>query len=127
MEEVLLSGIRYRGVFAVASDTQSKRLACRSVEVCPSEQPGTVCEWVRGVDLPSLGGEPQGSRGYADGGRGFGLTGGHFHKGWGNDDQRKLVLNAIVWSAKAEVPANGIESKVTPEELAANLDPKAKK
>src|SRR4051812_28970127 len=26
---------------------------------------------MRGVDLPSLGGEPQGSRGYADGGRGF--------------------------------------------------------
>lgn len=62
-----------------------------------------------------------------DGGRGFGFTGGHFHKGWGNDDQRKLVLNAIVWTAKAEVPANGIESKVTPEELAANLDPKGKK
>ena len=61
-----------------------------------------------------------------DGGRGFGFTGGHFHKGWGNADQRKLVLNAIVWSAKAEVPANGIESKVTDEELAANLDPKGK-
>ena len=62
-----------------------------------------------------------------DGGRAFGFTGGHFHKGWGNDDQRKLVLNAIVWTAKAEVPPNGIESKVTPEELAANLDPKGKK
>jgi len=46
-------------------------LACRSVEVCPSEQPGAVGEGVRGVDLPSLGGEPQGSRGYSDGGRGF--------------------------------------------------------
>lgn len=62
-----------------------------------------------------------------DGGRGFGFTGGHFHKGWGNDNQRKLVLNAIVWTAKAEVPASGIESKVTEEELAANLDPKGKK
>jgi type 1 glutamine amidotransferase len=62
-----------------------------------------------------------------DGGRGFGFTGGHFHKGWGNDDQRKLVLNAIVWTAKAEVPANGIESKITPEDLAVNLDPKEKK
>jgi len=59
-----------------------------------------------------------------NGGRGFGFTGGHFHKGWGNDDQRKLVLNAIVWTAKAEVPAGGIESKVTDEDLAANLDPK---
>ncbi len=52
-----------------------------------------------------------------DGGRGFGFTGGHFHKGWGNDDQRKLLLNAIVWTAKAEVPPGGIESTVTAEDL----------
>ena len=62
-----------------------------------------------------------------DGGRGFGFTGGHFHSGWANPDQRKLVLNAIVWSAKAEVPASGVESKLTEEELSANLDPKGKK
>jgi hypothetical protein len=59
-----------------------------------------------------------------DGGRGFGFTGGHFHKGWGNDNQRKLVLNAILWTAKAEVPAQGIESKLTEADLLANLDPK---
>ncbi len=59
-----------------------------------------------------------------DGGRGFGFTGGHFHKGWANDDQRKLVLNAILWTAKGEVPAGGVNSKVTAEELEANLDPK---
>ncbi len=62
-----------------------------------------------------------------DGGRGFGFTGGHYHKGWGNDDQRRLVLNAIVWSAKADVPAGGVVSKITDEELAANLDPKQPK
>jgi hypothetical protein len=60
-----------------------------------------------------------------DGGRGFGFTGGHFHKNWGNNDQRKLVLNAILWTAKAEVPADGVQSQVTPEELEANLDYKA--
>jgi hypothetical protein len=60
-----------------------------------------------------------------DGGRGFGFTGGHFHKGWANDDQRKLVLNAILWTAKAEVPSRGLESKVTEAELVANLDPKS--
>jgi putative membrane-bound dehydrogenase-like protein len=60
----------------------------------------------------------------ADGGRGFGFTGGHFHNGWGNNDQRKLVLNAIAWTAKVEVPAQGVESNVTEEDLAANLDPK---
>ena len=59
-----------------------------------------------------------------DGGRGFGFTGGHFHKSWGSDDQRKLVLNAILWSAKAEVPAAGVESKITAEDLEANLDKK---
>lgn len=59
-----------------------------------------------------------------DGGRGFGFSGGHFHKGWGNDDQRKLVLNAILWSAKGDVPAGGVESKVTEADLGVNLDPK---
>ena len=44
----------------------------------------------------------------ADGGRGFGCTGGHVHWNWGNDQFRKLVLNAIVWSAGMEVPAGGV-------------------
>jgi putative membrane-bound dehydrogenase-like protein len=62
-----------------------------------------------------------------DGGRGFGFTGGHFHKNWGNDEQRKLVLNAILWTARVDVPANGVESKITAEDLEANLDPKGQK
>ena len=62
-----------------------------------------------------------------DGGRGFGFTGGHFHRGWGNENQRKLVLNAIVWTAKAEVPASGVESTVSEDELKANLDPKGQR
>jgi type 1 glutamine amidotransferase len=59
-----------------------------------------------------------------DGGRGFGFTGGHFHKNWANDDFRKLVLNAILWSAKVKVPKDGFASTVTPEDLKQNLDPK---
>lgn len=59
-----------------------------------------------------------------DGGRGFGLTGAHYHDNWGNDNFRKVALNALVWLAKGEVPANGIESHITPEDLNANLDPK---
>jgi type 1 glutamine amidotransferase len=73
------------------------------------------------------GGEPQHTAWAAErpgGGRGFGFTGGHFHKGWGNPDQRKLVLNAILWTAGVEVPPAGVASTVTPEELSANLDPK---
>jgi len=63
----------------------------------------------------------------ADGGRGFGFTGGHFHDNWANDEFRKVVLNALVWLAKAEVPENGVQSKLTQAELDANLDPKPAK
>ena len=59
-----------------------------------------------------------------DGGRGFGYTGGHYHHNWGNENTRKLVLNAILWIAKVEVPKNGVESTVTAAELTENLDPK---
>jgi hypothetical protein len=62
----------------------------------------------------------------ADGGRGFGFTGGHRHRNWGNDSQRKIVLNALVWLCKLEVPSDGVKSAVTAEDLAANLDPKKK-
>jgi uncharacterized protein (TIGR03067 family) len=60
----------------------------------------------------------------ADGGRGFGFTGGHKHVNWANDNYRKVVLNAILWAAKVDVPENGVQSTVRPEELAENLDPK---
>ena len=60
------------------------------------------------------------------GGRGFGFTGGHTHANWGDENQRKVVLNALLWIAKVRVPKNGVESTVTPEQLAANLDPKGK-
>ncbi len=59
-----------------------------------------------------------------NGGRGFGFTGGHFHKNWGNDNFRKIVLNAIFWTAKMEVPPEGVASQVTPEDLKKNLDQK---
>ncbi len=58
------------------------------------------------------------------GGRGFGFTGGHTHANWGDENQRKVVLNALLWVAKAEVPKNGVVSTVTADQLAANLDPK---
>jgi len=58
------------------------------------------------------------------GGRGFGFTGGHNHLNWGDESQRRPVLNAIVWAAGAEVPAGGIQSKVTEKMLMANLDDK---
>jgi len=59
-----------------------------------------------------------------DGGRGFGFTGAHFHRNWGDANFRKVVLNAVLWTAKADVPQDGVESTVTKEQLEANLDPK---
>jgi type 1 glutamine amidotransferase len=59
----------------------------------------------------------------ADGGRGFGFTGGHFHNNWANDDLRKFILNAIVWTAKVEVPQEGVSTPTpTQQELDAYLD-----
>ncbi|MGV3774397.1 MAG: hypothetical protein ACO1QB_15965, partial [Verrucomicrobiales bacterium] len=63
----------------------------------------------------------------ADGGRGFGFTGGHKHKNWGDENYRKVVLNALAWIAKAEVPENGMESTLEAGDLEKNLDPKGKK
>ncbi len=54
-----------------------------------------------------------------DGGRGFGCTGAHVHNNWMNDEFRKLVLNALVWTAKVEVPEQGI---VTPTPSLSELD-----
>lgn len=59
-----------------------------------------------------------------DGGRGFGFTGGHTHANWGDANQRKIFLNALLWIAKLEIPAGGVESTVGPEDLQANQDPK---
>src|SRR5690606_37721622 len=62
-----------------------------------------------------------------DGGRGVGFTGGHWHRNWAIDDFRRLVLNAILWTAKVEVPEDGVHSEpVTEAQLNENLDPKDK-
>jgi type 1 glutamine amidotransferase len=62
-----------------------------------------------------------------NGGRGFGFTGGHFHKSWGDENMRRVVLNAILWIAHAEIPEGGVQSAVTEAELQANLDPKPRR
>jgi len=57
------------------------------------------------------------------GGRGFGFTGGHFHWNWGDPNFRRIVLNAIVWAAHAEVPQGGVPDRpVTLKDLEANQD-----
>jgi hypothetical protein len=46
-----------------------------------------------------------------DGGRGFGFTGLHKHENLANDNFRTLLLNAVAWVSKLEVPENGVPSK----------------
>jgi hypothetical protein len=58
------------------------------------------------------------------GGRGFGYTGLHYHRDWANDNVRTLLLNAVLWLAKLEVPAGGVPSHLGEAELWENLDPK---
>jgi trehalose utilization protein len=60
-----------------------------------------------------------------DGGRGFGLTGGHFHENWGNPQFRKVVLNALVWVTGVDVPSSGIPSDLEDDDLRRDLDDKA--
>lgn len=56
-------------------------------------------------------------------GRGFGFTGAHFHENWASLDARRLVLNAIAWIAKVDVPKTGVPSKeVTMKDLLRNQD-----
>jgi type 1 glutamine amidotransferase len=62
-----------------------------------------------------------------DGGRGFGFTGAHFHRNWGDPSFRTFVLNAIVWTAKMDVPSQGVRCEVTAEDLTKNLDPKGRR
>ncbi len=59
----------------------------------------------------------------ADGGRGFGFTGGHWHWAWAQDDFRTFVLNGIAWTAGLDIPEGGVPSK-TPsyDELLKNQD-----
>jgi hypothetical protein len=59
-----------------------------------------------------------------DGGRSFGFTGGHTHTNWGDVNQRKVVLNALLWIAKVDVPPRGVEDSITAADLTVNLDPK---
>jgi trehalose utilization protein len=62
-----------------------------------------------------------------DGGRSFGFTGGHTHTNWGDPNQRKIMLNALLWMAKVDVPAGGVTDRITDADLALNLDDKTRR
>jgi hypothetical protein len=62
----------------------------------------------------------------ADGGRSFGFTGGHVHKNWANENFRRLVVNAILWSAGVAVPKDGAKVEMAAEDVNRNLDRKGR-
>ena len=69
------------------------------------------------LTVPALAGrDPDGNvvawaRERPNGGRGFGTSCGHFYDGWKQPDFRKVILNALVWCARAEVPPEGVEAR----------------
>jgi type 1 glutamine amidotransferase len=59
-----------------------------------------------------------------NGGRSVGITYGHYYDNWQRDDYRKLILNAIVWTAGVDVPLEGVQSTfVRDEEVENTLAP----
>ena len=47
-----------------------------------------------------------------DGGRGVGIVVPHFYRSWKINDLRTLVLNAICWTAKLDIPPEGVQSSL---------------
>jgi type 1 glutamine amidotransferase len=45
-----------------------------------------------------------------DTGRGFGIVMPHFYKNWSNEDLRRFILNGIIWTAKIDVPTEGVKT-----------------
>lgn len=57
-----------------------------------------------------------------NGARGFGFTGGHFHRNWYDPAFRRLVLNGLIWAAGLEVPAAGVPAPEPSIPLYATID-----
>jgi type 1 glutamine amidotransferase len=59
-----------------------------------------------------------------NGGRSVGMTFGHYYDNWRLNDYRRLVLNAMVWTAHAKVPKGGVKSSFAEDaEVAKALGP----
>ena len=59
-----------------------------------------------------------------DGGRSFGFTGCDLHANWAEPNQRRLLLNALLWTARLPVPEAGVGSTVSESDLSKNWDRK---
>ncbi len=61
----------------------------------------------------------------ANGGRSFGTTLGHFYRNFQREPFRRMVVNAILWSAKVDVPGGGARVDLSEADLA--LPPRSEK
>ena len=52
-----------------------------------------------------------------DGGRSFGFSGLHFHANWKHDAYRRLVTQAVLWTARLDSPKAGLPLKYDPKDL----------
>jgi hypothetical protein len=52
-----------------------------------------------------------------DGGRTFAYTGGHFFEVWQNEEVRRLIANAVLWTSHRDVPEGGAPTAVAPASL----------
>ena len=57
-------------------------------------------------------------------GRSVGFTGCDLHHNWALPEQRRLLLNSILWTARLPVPAGGAPASFSPVDLEKNLDDK---
>lgn len=48
-----------------------------------------------------------------DGGRSFGFSGLHFHENWKRNEYRRLVANAVLWTAQEPIPDGGAPIEVS--------------
>ena len=53
-----------------------------------------------------------------NGGRAFGTTLGHYYRNFQQRPFRRMIVNAILWSAKVEVPQDGAKVDLSPAQLA---------
>ena len=58
------------------------------------------------------------------GGRSIGTTLGHFYRNFQQEPFRRMVVNAILWTAQVEVPDGGANVELSKEDLALPQRPK---
>jgi type 1 glutamine amidotransferase len=58
-----------------------------------------------------------------DGGRSFATTLGHFYRNFQQEEFRRMIVNAILWSAHVEIPQSGATVSLSEEQLALPANP----